>query len=127
MDPLQRDKVCSLHDAVSHVRAGDAVHIMCGHTRWTAAANELVRQWWGREPGFTLVMLSLSSLGALFFRGGLVTKVVTGYSGDVFPNFTPNPVFADAYLAQTFDENGRSAGNVQAINEVGAKYQAHDK
>ena len=34
---------------------------------------------------------------------------------------------ADAYLAQTFDENGRSAGNVQAINEVGAKYQAHDK
>lgn len=99
MDPLQRDKVCSLHDAVSHVRAGDAVHIMCGHTRWTAAANELVRQWWGREPGFTLVMLSLSSLGALFFRGGLVTKVVTGYSGDVFPNFTPNPVFADAYLA----------------------------
>lgn len=29
---------------------------------------------------------------------------------------------ADAYLAQTFDENGRSAGNVQAINEVDAKY-----
>ena len=34
---------------------------------------------------------------------------------------------ADAYLAQTFDENGRSAGNVQAINEVGAKYQAQGK
>ena len=31
---------------------------------------------------------------------------------------------ADAYLAQTFDENGRSAGNVQAINEVDAKYNA---
>ena len=29
---------------------------------------------------------------------------------------------ADAYLAQTFDENGRSAGNVNAINEVDAKY-----
>ena len=42
-------------------------------------------------------MLSLSSLGALFFRGGLVRKVVTGYSGDTFPNFTPNPFFADAY------------------------------
>ncbi|MDQ1465882.1 MAG: hypothetical protein QOH10_297, partial [Actinomycetota bacterium] len=46
---------------------------------------------------FTLVMLSLSSLGALFFRGGLVRKVITGYSGDTFPNFTPNPWFADAY------------------------------
>src|SRR5690606_39722453 len=31
---------------------------------------------------------------------------------------------ADAFLAQTFDENGRSAGNVQAINDVDAKYNA---
>lgn len=29
---------------------------------------------------------------------------------------------ADAFLAQTFDEAGRSAGNVKAINEVDAKY-----
>lgn len=31
---------------------------------------------------------------------------------------------ADAYLAQTFDENGRSASNVQAIDAVDAKYNA---
>ncbi len=29
---------------------------------------------------------------------------------------------ADAYLKESFDENGRSAGNVNAINEVDAKY-----
>lgn len=29
---------------------------------------------------------------------------------------------ADAYLAQTFDPQGRSAGNVKAIDEVDAKY-----
>lgn len=29
---------------------------------------------------------------------------------------------ADAFLAHTFDENGRSAGNVQAIGEVDRKY-----
>ena len=92
------DRRASLADAVAdHVRAGDALHLVVGHTRWSAAAREVVRQWWGRDPGFTLQMLSLSSLGALFFRGGLVRKVVTGYSGDTFPNYTPNPVFADAY------------------------------
>ena len=48
-------------------------------------------------PEFTLVMLSLSSLGALFFRGRMLRKVITGYSGDTFPNFTPNPWFAGAY------------------------------
>ena len=88
----------ALRDAVAeHVRAGDALHVMVGHSRWTAAAREVVRQWWRRDPGFTLMMLSLSSLGALFFRGGLVRGVVTGYSGDTFPNFTPNPIFAAAY------------------------------
>jgi acyl CoA:acetate/3-ketoacid CoA transferase alpha subunit/acyl CoA:acetate/3-ketoacid CoA transferase beta subunit len=92
------DKVTSLHDAVAeHVRPGDALHVLVGHTRWTAAAREVTRQWWGRNPRFTLVMLSLSTLGTLFFRGGLVERVVTGYSGDTFPNFTPNPIFANAY------------------------------
>src|SRR6476620_607227 len=85
-------------DAVrEHVHAGDALHVVVGHTRWSAAVREVVRQWWDRDPHFTLVMLSLSSLGALFFRGGLVARVVTGYSGDTFPNFTPNPWFQRAY------------------------------
>jgi acyl CoA:acetate/3-ketoacid CoA transferase alpha subunit/acyl CoA:acetate/3-ketoacid CoA transferase beta subunit len=92
------DKQTTLGDAIAaHVRAGDTIHPVVGHTRWTAATRELVRQWWGRDPQFTLVMLSLSSLGALFFRGGLVRKVITGYSGDTFPNFTPNPWFARSY------------------------------
>lgn len=92
------DKTATLTDAVArHVRAGDVIHPVVGHTRWTAATREVVRQWWGRDPGFTLAMLSLSSLGALFFRGQLVRKVITGYSGDTFPNFTPNPWFARAY------------------------------
>ena len=87
-----------LEEAVAeHVHAGDALHLMVGHTRWSAVAREVVRQWWGRDPEFTLVMLSLSSLGALFFHGKLVRKVITGYSGDTFPNFTPNPVMAGAY------------------------------
>lgn len=95
--------VTTLADAVSHVRPGDTVHVVCSHTRFSAVARALVRQWWNRDPGWTLVMASLSSLGALFFPTsggpGLVRRVVTGYSGDVFPNFTPNPRFSRAYLA----------------------------
>src|SRR6476646_426783 len=88
----------TVREAVAeHVHAGDALHLVVGHTRWSAATREVVRQWWGRDPGFTLVMLSLSSLGALFFRGGLVRKVITAYSGDSFPTYTPNPIFQQAY------------------------------
>ena len=80
-------------DAVAeHVHAGDALHLVVGHTRWSAAAREVVRQWWGRDPHFTLVMLSLSSLGALFFRGGLVDRVVTGLLGRHVPELHAQPV-----------------------------------
>ena len=93
-------KVVSVADAVrEHVHAGDSLHLVVGHSRWSAAAREVVRQWWDRDPQFELVMLSLSSLGALFFRGELVRRVVTGYSGDTFPNFTPNPWFQRAYTS----------------------------
>jgi acyl CoA:acetate/3-ketoacid CoA transferase alpha subunit/acyl CoA:acetate/3-ketoacid CoA transferase beta subunit len=94
----------SLADAVErHVRPGDVVQILCGHCRWTAAAREVARRFWGTDAGFTLVMVSLSSLGALFFAGGMVRKVVTTYSGDTFPTYTPNPVFRRAYAAGTVD------------------------
>ena len=90
--------VTSLPDAVArNVRPGDTVLVMMGHSRWTAAARELARQFWDTDPGFTLVMTSLGALGALFFRGGLVRKVVTAYSGNSFPTYTPNPVFRQAY------------------------------
>jgi acyl CoA:acetate/3-ketoacid CoA transferase alpha subunit/acyl CoA:acetate/3-ketoacid CoA transferase beta subunit len=91
----------TLEEAVAHhVRPGDTVQVLCGHSRWSAAAREMARQYWGQDPGFTLVMLSLSSLGALFFRGGMVRKVVTTYSGDTFPTYTPNPIFQAAYATE---------------------------
>lgn len=90
----------SLEDAVGrHVSRGDVVHVVMGHSRWTAAARELARQHWRRDAGFTLVMSSLSSLGALFFRGGMLARVVTAYSGDAFPTYSPNPVFQRAYAS----------------------------
>lgn len=90
----------SLADAVErHVRPGDTLQVLVGHSRWTAAAREVVRQWWGRDPGFTLVMVSLGSLGALFVEGGLLRGTVTTYSGDSFPTYTPNPVFQRAYAS----------------------------
>lgn len=79
------------------VRPGDTVHVMMGHSRWTAAARELARQFWGSDPGFTLVMTSLGALGGAFFQGGLLRKVVTAYSGNSFPTYTPNPIFRQAY------------------------------
>ena len=86
-------KFTTVADAVrTHVHAGDALHVVVGHTRWSAAVREVVRQWWERDPHFTLVMLSLSSLGALFFRGGLVDKVDHRLLGRHVPQLHAEPV-----------------------------------
>ncbi len=45
----------TVREAVAeHVHERDALHLVVGHTRWSAAAREVVRQWWGRDPHFTL-------------------------------------------------------------------------
>ncbi|MEU3528721.1 CoA-transferase [Streptomyces sp. NPDC038707] len=89
---------CRLDEAIArYVRSGDAVHVMMGHSRWSALVRELARQHWGKPSRLTLIMASLSSLGAVLFRAGCLEKVVTVYSGDSFPVFTPNPVFQEAY------------------------------
>ncbi|HEV3264459.1 MAG TPA: CoA-transferase [Acidimicrobiales bacterium] len=88
----------TLAEAVErHVQPGDSVHLMLGHSRWTAGAREMARQFWGSDPQLTLVMTSLGALSALFFRGGLVKRVVTAYSGNSFPTYNPNPIFRAAY------------------------------
>lgn len=95
---MTRDIHLSLADAVErHVQPGDALHVIMGHSRWTAAVREVARQFWGQDAGFTLVMASLSSLGSLLFRAGALEKVVTAYSGDSFPTYSPNPVYQRAY------------------------------
>lgn len=134
-------KLTTVADAVrEHVQAGDSLHLVVGHSRWSAATREVVRQWWDRDPEFELVMLSLSSLGALFFRGGLVRKVVTGYSGDTFPNFTPNPWFQRGYssgavavehwsflaFAQRLEAGARGLPAIATRSIVGSSMETND-
>ena len=95
---------CRLDEAIErHVRPGDAIHVIMGHSRWTALVRELARQYWQQPAGFTLIHASLSSSGVLLFRAGCVARVVTAYSGDSFPTYTPNPVYQDAYRSGAVD------------------------
>ncbi|MCD2197632.1 hypothetical protein LQ327_30100 [Actinomycetospora endophytica] len=95
-----RVEFCGLAEAVErHVRPGDAIHVVMGHSRWSALVREVARQHWGRPSGFTLIMASLSSLGTVLVRAGCLAKVVSVYSGDSFPVFTPNPVYQAGFGA----------------------------
>jgi acyl CoA:acetate/3-ketoacid CoA transferase beta subunit/acyl CoA:acetate/3-ketoacid CoA transferase alpha subunit len=94
------DKVRTLADAVAEgVRPGDVVHLGMTHTRGCVALWELVRQFRGRDPGFTLLGVQVTSPAAPLVHAGLARKVVTSWAGDSYYAPGPNPVYRRAWAA----------------------------
>jgi acyl CoA:acetate/3-ketoacid CoA transferase alpha subunit/acyl CoA:acetate/3-ketoacid CoA transferase beta subunit len=111
----------SLADAVeAHTRPGDSLQVFYGHSRWTAVAREVCRQFWRSDPGFELQFVSCGNLGTLFVHGGLVRKIVTTYAGDGFPTGGPNPVYTRA-LREGLEIEHWSILTFQQRNEAAAR------
>lgn len=87
-----------LGDAVRQfVRPGVSLHIGHSSARPCAAYHELARQFWGKDPGFTISSLGFSGdMNSLFFAG-IVKKAIATFFGDSYPMPGPNPVFQTAY------------------------------
>jgi acyl CoA:acetate/3-ketoacid CoA transferase alpha subunit/acyl CoA:acetate/3-ketoacid CoA transferase beta subunit len=91
-------KVASLSDAIAgNVRTGDAVHLGVTHARGSAGFWELLRQFAGTDPGFTLLAIQLTSPEAPLVHAGLARKVVTSWSGDSYMTPGPNGVYQRAW------------------------------
>jgi acyl CoA:acetate/3-ketoacid CoA transferase alpha subunit/acyl CoA:acetate/3-ketoacid CoA transferase beta subunit len=93
------DKVTTLEDAVRrHVRAGATVYVGAAHGRPNPLVRELVRQWWGKTPAFTLAVVGLGSPWTALIHGGLVRRVITTFMGEGYPFPTPQPLISKAVL-----------------------------
>ena len=91
-------KVCSLTEAVSrHLSPGMSVHIGCTHGRPYALMNELMRQFWKKDPRFTLISLGFTGPMMALVRGGLARKCISTFYGDSYPTPGPNRVYQKAY------------------------------
>ncbi|HOL17052.1 MAG TPA: CoA-transferase [Bacillota bacterium] len=92
-------KVATLPEAVrKFVRPGMALQIGCGHGYPMALLYEIVRQFWGRDPGFTIITYGGSCTNLVpFLAGGLVRKVLASYLGDAYPFPAPNPLIQKAF------------------------------
>ncbi len=91
------DKLCSLEQAIRrHVKKGMTIHFA---GRGGALFYQLVREFWGKNPGFTLISNGVSVTVLALIQGKLVKKIITSYAGDVYPSPGPNPVIQKAYLS----------------------------
>src|SRR5437899_9764894 len=75
------------------------------HTRclsdWSSdvcSSDLLVRQWWGRRPGWTLGCTGFGSPWTSLVVGGLVERLVTTFIGEGYPFPVPQPLVGRAVL-----------------------------
>ncbi len=91
------DKTCKPADAIrKHVHAGSSIHIAnkCG-----ALSYQLIREFWGKKPDFTLISPYLSSYLLALLRGDMIKKAVTSFLGNSYPTPGPNPLVQKAYIS----------------------------
>jgi acyl CoA:acetate/3-ketoacid CoA transferase alpha subunit/acyl CoA:acetate/3-ketoacid CoA transferase beta subunit len=93
------DKVVSLEEAVRRlVKPGMLLYLGTAHARANAPVREVVRQWWGKKPGFTIATVGLGSPWTALILGGLVQRVITTFLGEGYPYPTPQPLISQAVL-----------------------------
>lgn len=111
------DKVCDLKEAVGkYVKPRMWLHIVHFHYRPTAAINEIVRQFWGKDPRFILSTIGVRDNLVIFLHGALAHQVISTFCGDVYPSPAPNPIVQAAYLWKKVDfENWSLLSMVQGF------------
>jgi acyl CoA:acetate/3-ketoacid CoA transferase alpha subunit/acyl CoA:acetate/3-ketoacid CoA transferase beta subunit len=87
-------KIMDLSEAIRRFIAPRmAIHAGNGYAFPTAAYYEIVRQFWGKSPDFTLIAaIGGATSVAIFVHGGLCRKIISTFLGDGYPFPSPNPI-----------------------------------
>lgn len=88
--PSAPEKVLPLAEAVRRaVRPGMTLHFTFGHNRPTASILEVLRQFRGTEPDFTMAMLFTAGPAIALLTEGLVKRLVTTLVCEPYPAPAP--------------------------------------
>ncbi len=97
-------KVMPLDEAVRRfIRPGMTLHMNVSHCRANGAGDEIVRQFWGKKPDFTLVMLGIVTNQIVLVYGGLLKKIIGTFIGDSYPTPGPQRIIQKAYREKTVE------------------------
>ncbi|MBW1682935.1 MAG: hypothetical protein JRF59_02100 [Deltaproteobacteria bacterium] len=95
------DKVCSASEAIErHIRPGMSIHIAATHSRAYGLLYELIRKFWGKDPGFEFITMGVTGPCVALVHGGLGRSYQTTFIGDPYPTPGPNPIYQEAFRTQ---------------------------
>jgi acyl CoA:acetate/3-ketoacid CoA transferase alpha subunit len=97
-------KVVSLSEAVRElVKPGMVLHFAFTHSRANGVAFEIIRQYYGHQPEFSLIGAGMLEYAIAMVGAGLVKKMIAGFFGDTFPAPAPSRILQRAYKEGTIE------------------------
>ena len=91
------DKVMSLSEAVRRfVKPEMTVHIGYSDARPNAAMMEMVRQFAGKDPRFTVTTAGLVSVQHSLIAKGMISRLIFSFAGENYPSPSPSPILQAA-------------------------------
>lgn len=100
--PVTHVDVLPLGEAIKqYIKPGMNLLMEISHNVPFAACHEILRQFYELRNDFTFTPFTITSMGCadninILVHTGLVNKLITTYSGDVFPSPAPNRTFTNA-------------------------------
>lgn len=115
------DKLCSLNDAVTRlVKSGMTIHMAAGIGGPSAAIVELIRQFKGKDPDFTLVLSTLTGHGLNLVHCRLARKLICSVCTDISSSGRPSKIVQKAYAEKSLEMENWSLLSLQQRLMAGA-------
>src|SRR5512143_2953824 len=95
--PAEQGKVLDLKEAVKRfVKPGMKLHLAAGIGGPSAAICEIIRQFWGKDPGFTLIQSTVTGHALNLVHSKLAKKLICSVCANIAASGRPSRIIQDA-------------------------------
>jgi acyl CoA:acetate/3-ketoacid CoA transferase alpha subunit/acyl CoA:acetate/3-ketoacid CoA transferase beta subunit len=117
----EQGKLVDLHEAVkAHIQPGMNLHLAGGIGGPSAAICEIIRQYWGKNPGFTLIQATVTGHALNLVYSNLVKKLVCSVCAEISASGRPSKVIQDACESRRVELENWSLNSLQQRLMAGA-------
>jgi acyl CoA:acetate/3-ketoacid CoA transferase alpha subunit len=114
-------KLLSLREAVQrYVKPGMQVHLAAGIGGPSAAICEIIRQYWGKHPEFTLIQSTVTGVAINLVHSKLVKKLICSVCANIAASGRPSKVIQDAYESKQIEMENWTLNSLQQRLMAGA-------
>lgn len=120
-EPKDQEKLLSLQEAVKRcVAPGMKLHLAAGIGGPSAAICEIIRQYWGKNPAFTLIEATVTGHALNLVHSKLVKKLVCSVCAEISGTGRPSKVIQTACENQAIELENWSLNSLQQRLMAGA-------